>query len=714
MFVHDVYMKNFGNVQEQYLDFKEGMTLFSGNNGEGKSTVLKCLSLLLFNQNTGKLSDYIRWGSDEFFISSLVSHAGKTLKISFRYSEKASNREVEDLDTKDKYQNSAATAYLDELFDTKRAIASIISFENEIDLITTSPSERREYLKRIYDLNFKEELNSINLEKISSEKEAQILSGEISTLESMTFDKLVLERLPFSEEVYSEKKETLKALRESLSNLQRQKDEISKNEKKKEILEFDIYKADKKVSNQNELINSQTSEKLRLEQEKESLTLDISSIEESKRVEKESLSDRVLHFEISIESLEKDLASLVEPTLDIESLEIPRLREESFSYQYKIQELEKQIKTFESGVCPTCGHTVDSSFLENSKKELENLRALWEKSKKSLKEKEDEKSRFLNEQRTYNESSRKISEYIASERSSLEKVKQTLDHVEEKYASKIELETANFEHKKSLLSQRIEEIKGSIESAIQLKESFMENRQKLSDDLHKVEDELSISSNINSLLEEQRSLVSSVETLVTSYDKTFTSNEEKKTINESQEKKQTEKDEKLLAKRNELIKAQERVALTEFASKILSREFPSFVISRMISSLTFYVNEFLSKVYPNYDIEIVESKNSLRVLYGPNRSDVKLASGFEQQIFSFAWKYALGKIQNYGLLLLDEVDSAASSENSEKFYSTLAKMDSCFKQVFVVTHKQEIKDLLANDFDASVYEVYKGEYKRMQ
>ena len=714
MFVHDVYMKNFGNVQEQYLDFKEGMTLFSGNNGEGKSTVLKCLSLLLFNQNTGKLSDYIRWGSDEFFISSLVSHAGKTLKISFRYSEKASNREVEDLDTKDKYQNSAATAYLDELFDTKRAIASIISFENEIDLITTSPSERREYLKRIYDLNFKEELNSINLEKISSEKEAQTLSGEIIALESMTFERLVFERLPFNEEVYSEKKETLKVLRESLSALQRQKDEISKNEKKKEILEFDLYKADKKVSNQNESIDSQTSEKLRLEKEKEELTLDTSSIEESKRTEKELLSDKILHFETSIKSLENDLASLVEPSLDIESLQIPKLREESFSYQYKIQELEKQIKTFESGVCPTCGHAVDSSFLEGSKKELESLRDLWEKSKKLLKEKEDEKTKFLNEQRIYNESSRKISEYLASERSSLENTRQTLDHIEEKYASKIELETTNFEHKKSLLSQKIEEIKRSIESAIQLRESFIENKQRLSDDLQKVQDELSISSSINSLLEEKRSLVSSVESLIASYDRAFTSNEEKKNLNELQEKKQIERDENLLIKKDELVRAQERLALTEFASKILSREFPSFVISRMINSLTFYVNEFLSKVYPNYDIEIVESKNSLRVLYGPNRSDVKLASGFEQQIFSFAWKYALGKIQNYGLLLLDEVDSAASSENSEKFYSTLAKMDSCFKQVFVVTHKQEIKDLLANDFDASVYEVYKGEYKRMQ
>lgn len=714
MFIHDVYMKNFGNVQEQYLDFKEGMTLFSGNNGEGKSTVLKCLSLLLFNQNTGKLSDYIRWGSDEFFISSSVSHAGKSLKISFRYSEKVSNREVEDLDTKDKYQNSAAIAYLDELFDTKRAIASIISFENEIDLITTSPSERREYLKRIYDLNFKEELNSINLEKISSEKEAQTLSGEIAALESMTFERLVLERLPFNEEVYSEKKETLRALRESLSALQRQKDEISKNEKKKEVLEFDLYKADKKVSNQNELIDSQTSEKLRLEKEKEDLTLDISSIEESKRTEKESLSNKILHFETSIKSLENDLASLVEPSLDIESLQIPKLREESFSYQYKIQELEKQIKTFESGVCPTCGHAVNSSILENSKRELESLRDLWEKSKELLKEKEDEKTKFLNEQRIYNESSRKISEYLASERSSLENTRQTLDHIEENYASKIELETSNFEHKKSLLSQKIEEIKRSIESAIQLRESFIENKQRLSDDLQKAQNELSMSSNINSLLEEKRSLVSSVESLIASYDRAFTSNEEKKNLNDIQEVKEKERNESLLVKKEELLKLQEKVSLIELSMKILSKEFPSFVISRMISSLTSYMNEFLSKVYPNYDVEIVESKNSLRVLYGPNRSDVRLASGFEQQIFSFAWKYALGKIQNYGLLLLDEVDSAASSENSEKFYSTLAKMDSCFKQVFVVTHKQEIKDLLANDFDASVYEVYKGEYKRMQ
>jgi DNA repair exonuclease SbcCD ATPase subunit len=98
-------------------------------------------------------------------------------------------------------------------------------------------------------------------------------------------------------------------------------------------------------------------------------------------------------------------------------------------------------------------------------------------------------------------------------------------------------------------------------------------------------------------------------------------------------------------------------------------------------------------------------------LYGENKSEVKSASGFEKQVFSFAYKFALGRIQNYGILFLDEVDSSASVENSQKFYETLGKMDSYFKQVFVITHKPEIKDILYNDYQATIYTVEKGEYE---
>jgi DNA repair exonuclease SbcCD ATPase subunit len=713
MFIKNVYMKNFGNVQEQRLDFTEGLTLFSGNNGEGKSTILRCLTLLLFNQTTGKLSDYIRWGTDGFEISTELTHKGQDLKISFSYSEKSSNREVSVLNTSDKYQNSAALVYLDELFDSKRALSSIVSFENEIDLITTSPSERREYLKRIYDLNFKNELNQIISEKNSSEKEVQKLSGEISALESMTFERLMPDRLPFSKEVYDQKLSNLESVQSLISSLKRQKEDEESNKKKVETLEYDIYKLDKKIETQKENISNSEKQIIDTKKKDSEIVLDIPAIEEVFNEEKENLLSDKEVLKSKIDSLKSKLSNLEEPSLDLESLDVSGTREEVYNFQYQINDLEKQIKTFESGKCPTCGHEVDKSFLDNSTKRLENLRDLWTNKKKELEEKEELRSSYQESLKDYEKRKRELESQIKDSISTLASIEKDCLHIEEKKQSKINLEKANFEHLKSVNQQKIKEEENKIVSYNEVMNSSIEDRDRLSEDLQSLQEKLSSLSNITTQLEEQNSLEVSLRTDIKMYDGVVSSNEEKKKLNEIQSKKEDERDESLVEKKKELLHSQEDVSLAEFSYKILSKEFPSFVISRMISSLTFYVNEFLSKVYPNYNIEIVESKNSLRVLYGPNRSDVKLASGFEQQIFSFAWKYALGKIQNYGILILDEVDSAASDENSEKFYSTLAKMDNCFKQIFVVTHKQEIKDLLANDYDASIYEVTKGNYEKV-
>ncbi len=359
-------MKNFGNVEEQKLDFTEGLTLFSGNNGEGKSTVLRCLTLLLFNQTTGKLSDYIRWGTEGFEISTELTHKGKDLKVSFSYSEKSSNREVSILGTSEKYQNSSALQFLDELFDFRRALSSIVSFENEIDLITTSPSERREYLKRIYDLNFKNELNQIISEKNSSEKDVQRVSGEISTLESMTFEKLMPDRLPFSKEVYEQKLSNLESVQSLISSLKRQKEDEESDKKKLENLEYDIYKLEKKIEKQKENILESEKNILDIKKKDTEIVLDIPAIEKTFNEEKENLLRKTELLENKVKSLQLELDNLKEPILDLETLDVSGTREEVYSFQYQINDLEKQVKTFESGKCHTCGHEVDKSFLENS------------------------------------------------------------------------------------------------------------------------------------------------------------------------------------------------------------------------------------------------------------------------------------------------------------------------------------------------------------
>ena len=147
------------------------------------------------------------------------------------------------------------------------------------------------------------------------------------------------------------------------------------------------------------------------------------------------------------------------------------------------------------------------------------------------------------------------------------------------------------------------------------------------------------------------------------------------------------------------------------AKGMVQREFPSFVISRMVQSLSDYVNEFLDKVYPKYQISIEEAKNSLNILYGEYKTDVKMASGFEKSAFSLAYMYALGKIQAYGLLICDEGDATASDENSARFYKMLGKSTDWLEQIMCITHKEEIKELLRNDFHAQVFTVENGVYK---
>lgn len=715
MVILDAYMKNFGNCEEQYFDFSEGLTLFSGNNGEGKSTILRCLTLLCFNQTTGKLSDYVQWGKEDegFSIWTNVQHLNKNLKISFDYSEKSSNRVVLDLDTSESYKNNAALTYLDELFDTKRALASIVSFENEIDLISTSPAERREYLKRIYDLNFKTELTAIQAEKTAAESNILELESEINALSSITFERISLEKPPFNESLYLEKKENKLNLIEIKSNLLRQLAEEEKNKEKLENTEFEIFKVKKKITSQDFLIKSQKEEKIETELKLSNLKLNISGIEEEKKKEKETIEEELKELKKQKLDLETKIKKAIEPELDESSLQINDLENEVYEYNSKIKQISENTEIFKTGVCPTCGHKVDDSYLINSDNELKKYKDLKEKTTIKLEENKNIKQDYLDQKQKYINKVKEFTNSLFSITSSIQMIEKDLAHLEERYESKIEMEKTNFNHRKSSLTSKIQELINMIKTSIETKDLHEDKLIELSEAIEKIEKSLSESNDISLKLKEKAALIDSLEKEISQYETIIISNEEKRKFNLIQEEKEKERDLSLLTIKDELVKAQEMVSLTTLSNKILSREFPSFVISRMISSLTFYLNEFLSKVYPNYTIEIVESKSSLRVLYGPRKTDVKLASGFEQQVFSFAWKYALGKIQNYNLLILDEVDSAASEENSEKFYSTLAKMEDCFKQIFVVTHKQDIKDMLSSDYGATVFHVAKGKYQKI-
>ena len=71
-----LYIKNFKNIKEiEITDFNR-VNLISGNNGNGKSSVLLALGFILTNDLDEKLEEYVRWGCDKFEIEAELEHEG--------------------------------------------------------------------------------------------------------------------------------------------------------------------------------------------------------------------------------------------------------------------------------------------------------------------------------------------------------------------------------------------------------------------------------------------------------------------------------------------------------------------------------------------------------------------------------------------------------------------------------------------------------------
>lgn len=704
MFIEELYLKNFGIIKEETISFNKGIYVFSGNNGEGKSTFLKAISLLIFNKIPGKLEDYINWDSDSAIVSMKFNHNKHEYFASMEIVSGSASRKLEDLTTGDSWDTSSSvTQKLEDIFEIKRALASIVSFEQEVDLITTSPAERREYLKNIYDLRFIRELSRIDSDKEDAEKESKEFEIKLTSCENQEFNYEDLLRPLLSED---KKNEILSEIEKFDEFIQKSKLNISLlNEKISSIaaIENEILKLKKSLN----------LEKSKIEEISKSITdkeNDLIDLEKSE-FDSKSFEEEIIKIDNLIDSykekikLSEEKLSLLEIDETDYSQELDSLKEKRTQIESEIKILKNTIEKFGEGICPTCGQSVvdiqdpekNEESLINFSKEIE---IITEKINNITIKKGDQKTQLENFRNLENEISR----------NSL-LLKSTEDSRENKIQSK---ESSIKEFEKNKESQ----IKSSNEMIQTLKTSVKEGLERIST----IESEVSVKtdllvdvSDLEETISKEKESVSQMENFkkesllkIEENQKILTSNEVKKKRNEELKAKEENNKENIKKYRSLYEEAEKRKLVCENSKKILTRDFPTFVLSRAISRIEGAVNEFLQKVYPKYEIQIKESKNALRVVYGEKETDVKLASGFERQVFSFAYKYALGRLQNYNILILDEIDSAASEDNSQLFYETIAKMNDMFEQIIIITHKSNTKELLCNDFSATVFEISSG------
>ena len=694
MKIISVEFVNYRILKEFSYKFSETsfITVFSGDNGMGKSTVLDGIRMNLLDQYEGKLSDYLNWDAPEGSkLTNILTfeHRG-IVYVSKMFVEGGSSREL--TFGNEKFKNSDAVKKLAEIIDPKIFSSSVIAVQNEIDLIKTTPAERREHLKKVHDLEFFESIAKLDRELAEHQKLQQNYNLRSTILQAETFTPSPLEASSFtsrkerlsSENLADELEEEIERCKRELSVFEESSSAFLVMKKARETLSEQIEEKlleekDKKVEFEN------------LDGEKENL---LQKINQNFAKEDQTLQDSLRVQE----NLVLSFGVLQEP----KAFEEDRITKASVlesSLKEEISRIEKQINLVSQGRCPECGQPFEANTLQTLQERL--AKASSEKNVVTLEIEKLKEERLANSLVVMEYTTRKdllveakgtiavLSEKISSSQKSLDLRIQNLNTEMETKGKTLQKDLLNLEKDLNFLQKQLSET----ETQFSILDKKTDPRK---------EDELRIKlSRCETLLVPVSERLKKEMEIDTRNSLIIKQNKTLELARLENEKNRQDVQEQL----NEIA---ELIRIVETSKIVLKREFPSFVISKLVKNLEMYMNDFLLQTYAGrYKVSLKESKDALLIVYGPKDADVKLASGYEKQVFSSAYRYAKELIQGFGMAILDEVDSAASDENSQLFYKTLAELP--YEQIIVISHKEETRTLLEKDFGAEVIEFSFGQ-----
>lgn len=698
--------KNFKNLENFEVTFSN-YNLISGDNGSGKSSVLQGIAYCLTDKLPEKLSEYVLWGKEFFELTLDFEHNGDMYNYYVKYS--TSTKKELSINKDVFLRGGEAANHISKIVNSELLLYSSISEQGQsYSILTESPAERLKKFKTILGIDKLSRIVENVKKEISQKKsEADLLKKEIEILSSKQFTYLEDFDLPD----ISELSKTLQ--------LQETYREVSeKNQKLQSVydMELGVYKkeSDKQIQIKKELE----------EKEGQLCSIDSKDFDETlysnllgqkkefefKKSEYDLKKKSRLNYLQNLQNLKFKQKSLEEKKNGVKLYRISNLEyDESYlkSINENIQNLSvtlKQLKNHEKlareGKCPSCGqdfkHDLKSLLLEidTVKAEHDTLISEYEMKKSALddyqkKNLENSKSREII--KVYEDDLVNLSEEINSLVEVPEPEDIQLDESFLKTLTTLEKEKADYEKNKQLidsLRKQIEGLKFEISRFTELKKPVEPSYEK---ELFDESIYLSVKKELN-IYEEKKSRLLFVET------------HNKKVKEEEENHKTSIKDKEVIY--YNLIG---EISILEESRTILDKQFSSYLIEKGTEYVEFQMNNFFQRCYSRYTVYFrqTESKNSIDFFYTDKVGKIvsaSLCSGFEKQLLSIAFRVALASITGLGFLVLDEIDSDASEENSIKLYSNLIDSN-LFSQIICISHKAETKQYLLNNHQTNLIEL---------
>ncbi len=664
MYIDNLTVKDFCNIQEREFQFAPGINLITGTNGSGKSSILKALSYLLLNSTDKTIADYVNWFAKGFDLSLQFRVDNIPARMFASYDGRSSSKDLEY--NGELYKNSEATGILAQKFDPTLCKYSSFSSQGDLDFIYATPSVRRDLLKMIYSLEFDNQLEAVETaiadltEKIQ-ECTTKIVQYEV-IIDSPLMDTVVV---PYSSSEIEDMKHQLQLLEENKSALQ-EKYTLLKSA-------FETY-----TERKQEL--GKRSSALMTERDRIVSTLVLNtSILQASTLDNSPIESRIKEYEDELATIVIRRIPDTNPFAE-EVLVKQKLVTETNT---RLNIAQKNYSSMSSGICPTCKQAYPEDQLVSTRSELEQLQADLHTVTAELNSAMDKSKEFLHKKQEND----LAKERKASLEASINSLRLDMEKKKNEYTTRIAQAQARIEEYEAAF----ERIKTEIETVTQQIESLSEVPPP------------------NSIVEELRPIEGAITTIhakIEDYTKAVAINEKVESHNAGIRQKVAEAISLLDKMREQINIYTAEIEVYNQCKSVLKKDLPNYILERLAIGLETSANEFLDRAYNGrYHVKLVESKSGIDVVYGDKDKSVVLASGAEKSLINLGIKLGLAKLSGMGVLFLDEVDAYMADDIALEVFEIFEELiaEKFIDQIFVISHKETVKELLEDRFKATVF-----------
>lgn len=134
------------------------------------------------------------------------------------------------------------------------------------------------------------------------------------------------------------------------------------------------------------------------------------------------------------------------------------------------------------------------------------------------------------------------------------------------------------------------------------------------------------------------------------------------------------------------------IQIRQSAKTVFQYTLPRLMISKLCDLIMNSMNQLIHIVFPELTIMLVSDETGVDIKVAgrkaktDNSDDVDMCSGFEKSIISIAFRLILAKLYDAPLLVLDEIDADASTENALKLFNFVLNF-SANMQTIIISHK---------------------------